>query len=144
MMQMIKKPPISGIIILTIFLSVASCEKDKPISEAILGKWEVATLNQVTYENNVRKAELILYFGAEEMVYYFIDGGSGIFYEKDEDYLFSWELTGNILTIKDLYKEDMVVDISVDDDVLSWTYNETDPENPSLSYEFIVTSNRIK
>jgi len=48
----------------------------------------------ITYESNVRKAEATVYLGANEMRYQFIDGGSGIFWDEEDDYLFSWTLTG--------------------------------------------------
>jgi hypothetical protein len=142
--MMNNKPAIPGIMILVIFLFLTSCEKGKPLSEAIIGKWEVVSLQQITYENNVKKAEMTVYLGANEMKYQFIDGGSGIFWDKDEDYLFSWTLTGNQITISDLYTEDMVVNASVGDDVLTWSYKETDPQVATKSYEFAMTSNRVK
>ena len=137
-------PAISLIMILTVFLLLSSCEKEKPLSEAIIGKWEVISMNQITFENNVKKAEIILYFGSGEMRYHFIEGGSGIFYDEDDDYLFSWTLTGSQLTLSNLYNEDLVVDATVDGDLLIWTYKETDPQDSKKSYEFIITSKKIK
>ena len=137
------KSVISGIMIPVILFLLTSCEKEKPMSEAIIGKWEVVSLQQITYENNVKKAEMTVYLGANEMRYQFIDGGSGIFWDKEDDYLFSWTLTGNQITISDLYTEDMVVNASVDNDVLTWSYKETDPQVPTKSYEFVMTANRV-
>jgi len=99
-------------------------------------------MQEITYVSNVKKSEATIYLEANEMKYQFIDGGSGIFWDKTDDYLFSWTLTGNQLTISDLYTEDMVVNASADDDVLSWTYKVTDPQVPNKSYEYIMNANR--
>lgn len=138
-----KKPAIPGFLILVIFLFLTSCEKEKPLSEAIIGKWEVVSMQVITYENNVRKAEATVYLEANEMRYQFIDGGSGIFWDGDDDYLFSWTLTGNQITISDLYAEDMVVNASVDNDILSWTNKEIDPQVSTKSYEYVMTAKRV-
>lgn len=132
---------IPGIIILGLFPFLTSCEKEKPLDEAIIGKWEVVTITQITYENNVKKAEVILYLEAGEMTYQFIDGGSGIFYDKDEHYLFLWTLTGNQLTLSN--GEDLMVIVEVDEDILTWSYKEADPNTPSKNYEFIMSAKRI-
>jgi len=96
----------------------------------------------ITYESNVRKAEATVYLGANEMRYQFIDGGSGIFWDEEDDYLFSWTLTGNQMTISDLYTEDLVVNASVDGDILTWSYKETDPQVITKSYEYVMTAKR--
>lgn len=131
-------------IIIVLFLVLTSCEKDKPISEALIGKWEVISMTQITYESNVKKAEIIIYLEAGEMSYQFIDGGSGIFVENDDDYLFSWTLTGNQLTLSELYNEDLMVNLEIDDDMLTWSYKEADSQVPNKNYEFIVSAKRIK
>lgn len=140
-----QKSFISGIILLSFFLLLASCEKEKPLSEALIGKWEVITMNQLTFENNVKKAEIIIYLSEGEMTYQFIEGGSGILYDgvEDEDFLFSWSLTGSQLTLSNLFTEDLVVDATVDNDLLTWSYKENDPLDNNKSYEFIFTSKRV-
>lgn len=138
-----KKTQISGVLIITLFLLLVSCEKEKPLSEAILGKWQVVTMTQVTFENNVKKAEITIFLDANEMTYQFIDGGSGIFFDDTDDYLFSWTLTGDQLTISDLYTEDLVVNLTIDGDALTWSYKENDPQTAGKSYEFIVNAERI-
>jgi len=137
------KTIIPAIIIPVFVLLLASCEKEKPLSEAIIGKWEVVSMQEITYVSNVKKSEATIYLEANEMKYQFIDGGSGIFWDKTDDYLFSWTLTGNELTISDLYTEDMVVNASADDDLLTWTYKVTDPQVPNKSYEYNMNANRI-
>jgi len=128
--------------ITVMLLFLISCEKEKPLSEAIIGKWEVVSMKVITYESNVKKAEATVYLEANEMKYQFIDGGSGIFWDEDEDFLFSWTLSGSQITISDLYEKDMVVNASVDDDILTWTTKETDPQMPNRSYEYILSANR--
>ena len=137
------KQVISGIIITLMLLFLLSCEKEKPLGDAIIGKWEVVTMKVITYESNVKKAEATVYLEANEMKYQFIDGGSGIFWDEDEDYLFSWTLSGSQLTISDLYAEDMVVNASADDDILTWTYKEIDPQIPTRSYDYVMTAKKI-
>jgi hypothetical protein len=137
------KQVIQGIMITVMLLFLISCEKEKPLSEAIIGKWEVVSMKVITYESNVKKAEATVYLEANEMKYQFIDGGSGIFWDEDEDFLFSWTLSGSQITISDLYEKDMVVNASVDDDILTWTNKETDPQVPNRSYEYVLTAERL-
>ena len=137
------KQVIPGIIITAMLLFLISCEKEKPLGEAIIGKWEVVSMKVITYESNVKKAEATVYLEANEMKYQFIEGGSGIFWDEDEDYLFSWTLSGNQITISELFTEDLVVNASVEDDILTWTYKETDPQVPNKSYEYVMTAERI-
>ncbi|HOF20365.1 MAG TPA: hypothetical protein PLO24_03865 [Bacteroidales bacterium] len=139
-----KKTGLTGVLIITLLLSMASCKKDKALSEIILGKWEVISLTMVTYENNVKRAELIVYFNPGEMHYQFIDGGVGILYEEENDHLFSWTLSGGKIIISKLYTEDLVAEITIEDSNLSWTYRKNDDETPGISYEFIMTAKRIK
>ncbi len=143
-MKMRKKTGLAGGFIIILFLLMTSCEKDKALNEAILGKWEVISLTQITFENNVKKAESILYFGPDEMKYQFIDGGTGIFFENENDYLFSWSLTGNQLVINKLFIKDLVADVSVEGSSLIWTYTENDEIIPGINYEIILTAKRIK
>lgn len=138
-----RKRELAGGLIIILFLLMTSCEKDKVLSKAILGKWEVISMSQVTFENNVKKAESTLYFGPDEMKYQFIDSNIGIFFENEKDYLFSWTLTGNQLVISGLYTKDLVVDVSVEGSSLIWTYTENDEEIPGISYEFIHTAKRL-
>lgn len=137
------KQVIPGIMITVMLLFLISCEKEKPLGEAIIGKWEVVSMNQITFESNVKKAELTVYLEANEMKYQFIDGGSGIFWDEDEDFLFSWTLSGSQITISDLYEKDMVVNASVDGGILTWTNKETDPQVPNRSYEYILSAKNI-
>jgi len=86
------------ILIILLPLSLISCKKDKEMDETIIGKWEVISLKQATFENNIRKTEIIVYYGINEMAYQFVEGGSGIYFENDEEFLFSWSLNGNTIT----------------------------------------------
>jgi len=44
------------------------------------------------------------------------------------------------MTISDLYTEDLVVNASVDGDILTWSYKETDPQVITKSYEYVMTA----
>jgi hypothetical protein len=137
-----RKFSVAGVIfILAILLN--SCEKNKPLSEAIIGKWEVTSMTQITFEDNVKKSEVIIYFEANEMAYQFVEGGSGIFFENSDDYLFSWTLSGSQITLSDLYTEDLMVTANIEDDILTWSYKDIDPQDPSKTYEYIMTAKRI-
>jgi uncharacterized lipoprotein YehR (DUF1307 family) len=137
-----KKLSIPGILFICVLL-LTSCEKEKPLSEAIIGKWEVISMTQITYESNVKKAEIILYFEADEMAYQFIEGGSGIYSEGTDEGLFSWSLNGSEITISNLYTEDFVVNAAIDSDILSWSYEDIDPQDPKKTYEYIMNAKRI-
>ena len=131
------------ILLILLPLALVSCKKEKQIDETIIGKWEVMTLKQVTFENSIKKSEVIIYYEANEMAYQFVDGSSGIYFENSEQHLYTWSLDGNVLTITDLYTEPLVVNAAIDGDILTWTYQETDTENISISYEYVVTARRI-
>ena len=123
--------------------SLTSCEKEKPLDEAIISKWEVVTLTQITYENNIKKSEIILYYEAGERAYQFVDGGSGIYFENADDFLFSWTIAGSVLTISNLYEQALVVDASIDGNTLTWSYTAPDPEDATKSYKYILRARRI-
>ncbi|NLA48803.1 MAG: hypothetical protein GX876_04995 [Bacteroidales bacterium] len=139
-----KKTGLAGGFIIILFLLIVSCEKDKALSEVILGKWEVISITQITYENNIKKVESTLYFDPDEMKYQFIDNGVGIFFNNENDILFSWTLTGNQLVISKLFTKDLVADVSVKGSSLICTYIENDKDISEISYEIILTAKRIK
>jgi len=131
--------------ILTAFLvfAMTSCEKEKPLSEAIIGKWEVTSMKQITYTNDVKKSEVTIFFEAGEMAYQFVEGGSGIYSEGADDHLFSWSLSGSIITISELFTQDLVVEASIDGDLLTWSYKTQDEQNPSNTLEYIMTAKKV-
>jgi len=139
-------PFISGIMLLSLFILLSSCEKEKSLSEAIIGKWEVISMNQVSFENNVKKSEIIIYLSEGEMTYQFIEGGTGIFHDgvEDNDFLFSWSVTGNQLTLTGELDTDVVADATIDGDLLTWRHEQADSQDNTKSYEIIFTAKKIK
>ena len=123
--------------------SLTSCEKEKPFADAIIGKWEVYSRKQISYENDVKREEYIMYYDPDEMSYQFVEGGSGIYSEGTNDYLFSWTLSGTELTISNLYQSDLVLIAAIDGDTLTWSYKTPNPDDPTGSFEFVLTARRI-
>ena len=131
------------ILLMLLTFSLTSCEKEKPFEDAIIGRWEVLSMRQVSYENNIKRSEVIMYFDAGEMSYQFVEGGSGIYFEDADDFLFSWTLAGTEITISDLFASDLVVVAAIDGDTLTWSYRTPNPDDPAGSFEFIMTARRI-
>jgi hypothetical protein len=126
-----------------ICLFLSSCEKEKPLSELIIGKWEVEYVTQVIYENNVLKAEYKEYLEENEIVMQLITGGTGIYSQSNDDYLFSWKFNGTSLTISKLSQEALVWNIEMNGDKLVWSYNATDTDNTAVTYEYLFTAKRV-
>ncbi len=84
-----------------------------------------------------------MYYDPDEMSYQFVEGGSGIYSEGTNDYLFSWTLSGTELTISNLYESDLVVIAAIDGDTLTWSYKAPNPDDPTGSFEFVLTARRI-
>ncbi|MBN1107766.1 MAG: hypothetical protein JXR66_01745 [Bacteroidales bacterium] len=123
---------------LTLTLIFSSCEKEKPLNELIIGMWEVQSVRIVNYENDIKKTEITYFLEADEMALQFAEGGTGISYENGEVLgMFSWSLSGNILTMGD----DMEMNVSIDGNTLTWSYTETEEvENVDYKYEFYYTA----
>ena len=124
-------------------LFLTSCEKEKPLSELIIGKWEVEYVTQVIYENNVLKAEYKEYLNENKITMQLVSGGTGIYSESNEDYLFSWTFDGTSITILNLSQDTLVWNLKMDGDKLVWSYNATDSNNTSVTYEYFFTAKRI-
>ena len=124
-------------------LSFTSCKKEEPFEKAIIGKWEVYSRTQISYENSIKREEYIMYYDPDEMSYRFVEGGSGIYYEGKNEYLFSWTLSGTELTISNLYQSNLVVIAAIDGDMLTWSYKAPNPDDPTGSFEFVLKARRI-
>jgi hypothetical protein len=119
---------LSGTISLALLsLLLVSCEKEKPLSEAIIGKWDVQTIQQVYFLQDAKKFETTYFIETDQLAYEFTSGGSIIWYEDGDVYGTSnYTLTGNKLVIE-AGDEDMEWDkVSVDGNTLTWTEYETD------------------
>jgi hypothetical protein len=133
----------SYILTSSLLLVLASCEKEKPLEEAIIGKWEVSSITQITYTNDVKKSEFTVFLESGEMGYQFVEGGSGIYNEDEVDHLFSWTLAGSKLTITNLYTEDLVVDARLDGGTLTMANKVPDDQNPANTIEILFTAKKV-
>ncbi len=141
-MKKMKLIPVALLIFLS--LSISSCNKELPLADAILGTWEVQEKTVLTLRNNVKQESYSDFLSANEEVYQFVKGGSGIYYEDTDDYAFSWTLTNNTLIISDLYVDgDLQLGVLVDGDILVMTYEETDEGDPAIKYEYSLKAYRI-
>jgi hypothetical protein len=133
-------PLLSGLLLITLI----SCEKEKPLAEAIIGRWELQSVKQVTYEDEVKVSELILYSKPDEMEIQFAEGGSGIMYANGNiSGVFTWTLEGNIVTLTG-GTESWEWTVSVDEDTIVWSYSISEViDNVSYKYEFFYTAIRI-
>jgi hypothetical protein len=135
---------ISALIFVALPLFMTSCEKETPLNEAIIGKWEVESRTQVTYEDNVKISLVTFYLGAGEMAFQFAEGGAGIYYENDDVIgMFSWSLNDNTLTLSG-GDTPLIWTVTIDKDTLTWSYSETGVgETASYKYEYFYTAKRV-
>jgi len=129
-------------IILTSLMT--SCEKELPLDEAIIGRWEVISYKYILYENNVKRSEVTMFLEADEMELQFAEGGAGLMYNSGQlAGNFSWTLTGNTLTAI-FSNANYVWQITIEKDTLVWSYTESEVENNiTFKYEFFYTAVRV-
>jgi len=136
---------LSGTISLALFsLLFISCEKEKPLSEAIIGKWDVQTIQQVYYLQDAKKFETTYFMEADQLAYELTSGGSIIWYQDGDVYGTSnYSLTGSKLIIEN-GDQDMEWDkVSVDGNTLTWSEYETDViDEDNFDVEIIFTAVR--
>jgi hypothetical protein len=126
-----------------IFLAViTSCKKDIPLSEAIIGKWNMISFSQVTYMDNVKRNEYTYFYETNESAIQFATGGAGISYKDNDVYgTFSWTLSGNTITIPG--ETPNIWDITIDKDQLVWTYSESEStDTVNYKYEYFYTAKK--
>ncbi len=122
---------LSGAISLALIsLLFVSCDKEKPLGEAIVGKWAVQTEQHIYFLQSVKKFESTYFYQADELAYEFTSGGSIILYVDGASYgMLTYTLNGSTLTI-DTGDSDMVWEnVSVSDNVLTWSESGTDIVN---------------
>jgi hypothetical protein len=121
-------------------VSITSCKKDIPLSEVIIGKWNITSITQVTFKNSVKMDLYTVYLNNNEEEYEFVSSGTGIYYENGDVYgLFSWSLSGNTVTITGSSSTWKITNYN---DILEWTYSLTDDTDPTISYDFIYSAKR--
>ena len=140
-MKILISIPFAAMVLLSSLLT--SCEKEEPLSEAIIGKWEVTDYKYIIYENNVRKSEITIFMEADEMEIQFADGGAGLIYEGGElAGNFEWTLSGSTLTVI-MGVDPMTWEITINDDILVWTYTESEIDGDvTFKYEFFYTAKK--
>jgi hypothetical protein len=135
--------PVTRLFLILLFLGMSSCEKEIPLSEAIIGKWEVQSIRAVTSQAGVKKSETTIYLESEELAVQFADDGAGIWYENGETSgLFDWELSGSTLTIMfGINSIDWHVEI--DGNTLIWSYTETEViDQVTYDLEYFYTAKK--
>jgi len=136
---------LSGTLALALIsLVFVSCEKEKPLSEAIIGKWDVQTVQQVFYIQDEKEFETTFFLKTDELAYEFTSGGSIILYEDGDVYGTSnYTLTGNKLIIEAFDQDMEWENVSVDNDVLTWMESGTDIiDEVTYDVEIIFTAVR--
>jgi hypothetical protein len=134
-----KRLLVSSLVLIT---AMVSCKKDTPLNEAIIGQWDVSSITQVTFKNDVRKNETTYYLSTGEMAIQFASGGTGIYYENGDVYgLFNWTLSGSKLTIPG--DTPTVWDITIDKSTLVWSYSETEvTDTITYKYQYSYTAQK--
>lgn len=129
---------------IAIALLLTSCEKELPVSEAIIGRFEVNSYKYIVYENNVKKSEVTMFLETDEMEIQFAEGGAGLMYEFGQlAGNFTWTLSGNTMTAQ-FGDGAYTWDITIDGDTLIWSYIETEVQNNiNYKYEFFYTASRV-
>jgi hypothetical protein len=122
-----------------------SCKKDKALDELIIGKWQIQSITQVYYENNVRISEYTLYSFEDDMSLQFVDGGTGIIYQNTDVYgAFTWTLSGSMLSIDSGSGDITHWDIALENDILTWSFEESEVvEGITQKYEYIYSAGRV-
>jgi hypothetical protein len=119
---------LSGSISLALIsLLFVSCNKEKPLIEAIVGKWEIQTEQHIYYLQSVKKFESTYFYEAEELAYEFTSGGSIILYVDGDIYgMLTYTLNGSTITIEAGDNDMEWKNVSINDDVLTWSESGTD------------------
>jgi hypothetical protein len=135
--------PVTRLFLILLFLGMSSCEKEIPLSEAIIGKWEVQSVRAVTSQAGVMKSETTIYLESDELAIQFADDGAGIWYENGETSgLFDWELSGSTVTIM-FGINSIDWDIEIDGNTLIWSYTETEViDQVTYDLEYFYTSKK--
>jgi hypothetical protein len=143
-----KKIYFTGVVIILLSLIYTSCKKEDQtqlsLSDLIIGIWEVQTVRQVNYEDNVKKSEYLFYLEADEIAVQFAEGGNGIMYQNGDVYgMFSWTLNGNTVILEG-GDEDLEWDVTMpDNNTLIWSFTETDvTDTVTYKYELFYTASK--
>ena len=131
------------VIVLLAFLS-GSCKKEKSLDELVIGKWEVQSIKQVNYENDIKKSETTFFAIPDELSIQFVDGGTGIQFENGEMVgAFTWTLSNSTLSVI-LGMQIYSWKITIDNDTLIWSFSESEEDSGvTYKYEYFYTAVRV-
>lgn len=127
----------TSLIFLSLALITVSCEKSP--EELLIGKWEIQTLTVKVYENNVLQDQASDSYEANEMVLEFLEGGAGK--EYSDNVLidtFGWSVNDDVCTITYTGDEPFEVSLSVDEDKLSFSMEESETDG-DIVYKYVMT-----
>lgn len=119
---------LTGAILLFMALSFTSCEDDKTPEELLIGMWDMESEHWTDYEDGVQVDEDTYDYDEGEGAISFLEGGTGKIYDEGEvDDTFTWEVSGDILTISAPGEDDIDMDFSVSESklTLKYSYEET-------------------
>jgi hypothetical protein len=131
-------------VVVLISLTFTSCEKEKPLSELIIGKWEVQSERQIFSVSNDPKFEYLFYYEANELEFEFTIGGGIIIYQNEQVYsTLTFTLNGNTLTVKSGDSNTEWKNVSVNGNTLSWSeFSTVTYETTTYNVEVVFTTEK--
>jgi hypothetical protein len=135
---------VTRLFLILFLLGMSSCEKEVPLSEAIIGKWEVQSIRAVTSQGGVKKSETTVYLEPQELALQFADDGAGIWYDNGETSgMFEWELSGSTMTVMfGINSADW--EIQIDGNTLIWSYTDTEViDQVTYDMEYFYTAKKV-
>ena len=123
---------------------ITSCEKDKPLNEAIIGYWEVQTEQQIYYLENAKKFEYTYYFESGELAYEFTGAGSIINYSDGDVYgMTTFAISGNEIIIEGGDTDFIWKEVSADSKTLTWMETSTEISG-EITYDVEIIYTAVK
>jgi hypothetical protein len=103
---------VTGSILFLLALSLTSCEDEKTPEELLIGKWDMESEHYTEYTDGVKTDENTYTYDPGEEAIEFLEGGTGKIYEDGvANETFSWEISGDILTVTEPGDEDEPMDM---------------------------------
>ncbi len=132
-------------LLLVFALFFVACEDDGPSTKSLLlGKWQITTITLTAYIGGQQIAQESETFEANEMVIEFLDGGSGIVYEYDDQIdTFTWSLDGKKMTFPPFGEAPVEGTVNVTKTTLKVTWEEEEVEQ-QVTYTIRYQINAVK
>jgi hypothetical protein len=126
--------------------TLTSCEKTKPLDEAIVGRWEVISEHQIYSIGSDKKFEYILYYDDKASEYEFTSGGSIIrYYLEVVEGMSAYTISGTTIIIENGDTDISWDNVSADETTLTWSQTVTEViENLTYTVEIIYTAVKSK